>query len=145
MVGLTVLIACMGQLHRLIRAAEVSAQPVPIASGTRLLPVCRVRAARGFPPHARLTLSVDEGCRASGPALSISRGISCGSYLCLSLKPKSALQVQRWINLATLLRGPASRLRLKKAEYHSVALCRGIASLSQTCPTSALDIGRVAP
>jgi len=27
MVGLTVLIGCMGQLHRLIRAAEVSAQP----------------------------------------------------------------------------------------------------------------------
>src|SRR5215470_15520113 len=41
----------MGQLHRLIRAAEVSA--APIASGTRPLPVCRVRAARGFPPHAR--------------------------------------------------------------------------------------------
>src|SRR5215813_10567450 len=35
MVGLTVLIGCMGQLHRLIRAAEVSAQPVPIASETR--------------------------------------------------------------------------------------------------------------
>src|SRR5262249_1163095 len=32
MVGLTVLIGCMGQLHRLIRAAEVSAQPAPIAS-----------------------------------------------------------------------------------------------------------------
>src|SRR5262252_7873961 len=29
MVGLTVLIGCMGQLHRLIRAAEVSAQPAP--------------------------------------------------------------------------------------------------------------------
>src|SRR5262249_2586088 len=25
----------------------------PIASGTRLLPVCRGRAAHGFPPHAR--------------------------------------------------------------------------------------------
>src|SRR5215471_9164534 len=35
MVGLTVLIGCMGQLHRLIRAAEVSAQPAPIASETR--------------------------------------------------------------------------------------------------------------
>src|SRR5215469_8008751 len=53
MVGLTVLIGCMGQLHRLIRAPEVSAQPAPIASGTRPRPVCRVRAAHGFPPHAR--------------------------------------------------------------------------------------------
>src|SRR5262249_9430822 len=53
MAGLTVLIGCMGQLHRLIRAAEVSAQPAPIASGTRSLPVCRVRASHGFPPHAR--------------------------------------------------------------------------------------------
>src|SRR5262249_19698610 len=35
MVGLTVLIGCMGRLHRLIRAAEVSAQPAPIASETR--------------------------------------------------------------------------------------------------------------
>src|SRR5215813_10366153 len=53
MVGLTVLIGCMGQLHRLIRAAEVSAQPAPIASETRPLPMCRVQASRGFPPHAR--------------------------------------------------------------------------------------------
>src|SRR5215831_7652056 len=53
MVGLTVLIGCMGQLHCLIRAAEVSAQPATIASGTRPLQVCRVRAAHGFPPHAR--------------------------------------------------------------------------------------------
>ena len=29
------LIGCMGQLHRLIRATEVSAQPAPIASGTK--------------------------------------------------------------------------------------------------------------
>src|SRR5262249_44425819 len=53
MVGLTLSIDCIAQLHRLIRAVEVSAQPVPIASGTRLLPVSRVRAAHGFPPHAR--------------------------------------------------------------------------------------------
>src|SRR5262249_1564648 len=37
MVGLTVLIGCMGQLHRLIRAAEVSARPAPIASETLLI------------------------------------------------------------------------------------------------------------
>src|SRR5262249_15769961 len=36
-----------------LRAAEVSTQPVPIASETRPLPVCRVRASREFPPHAR--------------------------------------------------------------------------------------------
>jgi hypothetical protein len=45
MVGLTVLIGCMGQ-HRLIRAAEVSAQPAPIASQTTLPPVRR-RERRG--------------------------------------------------------------------------------------------------
>jgi len=37
----------------LIRAAEVSAQPAPIASGTRPLTVWRVRAARGFEAHAQ--------------------------------------------------------------------------------------------
>src|SRR6516165_4354997 len=60
------------------------------------------------------------------------QAISCGSYLCSSLKPKSALQVQRWINLATLLQGPAPRLRMKRTEYQSFALCLGVASLSRT-------------
>src|SRR5262245_5201310 len=60
--------------------------------------------------------------------------ISCGSYLCLSPRLKSALQDQRWLNLATLLRGPASRLRVRRAGYQSLSLCRGIASLFRTWP-----------
>src|SRR6516164_9799832 len=49
--------------------------------------------------------------------------ISFGSYLCLSPRPKPALQVQRYLNLATLLQGPAPRLRVKRAGHQSLSLC----------------------
>jgi hypothetical protein len=42
-----------GSSIALIRATEVSAQPVPIASGTTPLWMCRVRVSRGFPPRVR--------------------------------------------------------------------------------------------
>src|SRR5215813_7919716 len=79
--------------------------------------------------------SVDEEYRPCGPCVPNRLvAASCGSYLCLSLQPKSALEVQRWLNLATLLQGPAPRFRLKRAEYQPFALCLGIASLSKTWP-----------
>src|SRR5262249_54746399 len=58
--------------------------------------------------------------------------ISFGSYLCLSPRPKPALQVQRYLNLATLLRGPAPQLRVKRVGDQSLSLCLCVASLSRS-------------
>ena len=56
--------------------------------------------------------------------------ISRGSYLCLSPRSKPALQqVQRCLNLAKLLRGPAPRLRVKGAHLN---LARQIGAQSHT-------------